>query len=212
MQARGTNITQDSEVGYKQRGTHKKTEKMFGVSRESHMKHEMDKGRDDKQRPIDEVKALKDIFYDFFNANSQAQKKQKDVLVSMTFHEMNINPFHVPETSSANLPDNVAEADEDDGQFGHLERNRLMTAKGGLDRIVEEGNSAINDSAEALSDGNDFKQQLPPDQPRKSTISALSQTTQRLKEDELDEDGQDMPWVDNFRPRLQPDWTEIYKD
>jgi len=98
--------------------------------------------------------------------------------VSMTFHEMNINPFHVPESSASNMPDNVAEADEDDDKFGHLEKNRMlsMKGKGNLGMIVEENQ---DDSAEALSeqaDDNAFKPKLPPAS-RKSTISGLSATT-----------------------------------
>lgn len=114
------------------RKSSKLTEKRFGISRESAIKEDKRAGEKEQKGPIDEVKALKDIFYDFFNANSQAQKKQKDVLVSMTFHEMNINPFHVPGMNAANAIDNAGDADEDDGMFGHIERNRLMTKKTGL--------------------------------------------------------------------------------
>jgi len=40
----------------------------------------------------------------------------------MTTHETSINPFHVPEINFQRNPDNVAEAEENDDQFGHLER------------------------------------------------------------------------------------------
>ena len=26
------------------------------------------------------------------------------------------------------------------------------------------------------------------------------------------DEAHDMPWVDNFKPRLAPDWTEIYQE
>ena len=50
---------------------------------------------------------------------------------------------------------------------------------------------------------------------KQSTTSAISQTTARRKEDDYDpyedyDEAHDMPWVDNFKPRLAPDWTEIY--
>jgi len=56
----------------KGRNSSKLTEKRFGISRESAMKANSAKQEKEKKGPIDEVKALKDIFYDFFNANSQA--------------------------------------------------------------------------------------------------------------------------------------------
>lgn len=191
---------------------------MFGITRESALRDHNAQKQEDKG-PIDEVKALKDIFYDFFNANSQAHKKQKDVLVSMTFHEMNINPFHIASSAASNLPGNVVQADDDDERFGHLLGERKFSSKGNLEQINEENNeaSAINDSAEAPSDDGDkgYRQQMPPPS-RKSTISGLSVTTSRRKEeddsfDEYDEDKK-QPWVDNFKPRLAPDWTEIYNN
>ena len=45
--------------------------------------------------PIDEVQALKSIFYTFFNTSQKSQKQQKDVLVSMSEHETSLNPFHI---------------------------------------------------------------------------------------------------------------------
>ena len=52
---------------------------------------------EDKQKggPIDEVQALKGIFYTFFNTSQKSQKQQKDVLVSMSEHETSLNPFHI---------------------------------------------------------------------------------------------------------------------
>ena len=97
------------------------------------------------------MQALKGIFYTFFNANTKAQKQQKDVLVSMTTHETSINPFHVPDSSSfEDRPSNVAEAEENDDQFGHLERKPKIPSKHiGIGVIVEEKHEHSIDSADA---------------------------------------------------------------
>ena len=114
MQGRDTSVvTHDTEKS----GSRKSaglTVAMFGLSRDSHMRHVQDANQPEKQGPIDEVQALKGIFYTFFNANAKAQKSQKDVLVSMTTHETSINPFHAPDCTVSNLPNNVAEAEEND--------------------------------------------------------------------------------------------------
>jgi len=131
---------------------------------------------------------------------------------------MNINPFYVPGANVANLQDDAAEADEDDGQFGHLERNRLLSQKKtGLGKIVEENQEGSDiESAEAPSEGEEGFRNVMPAASRKSTISGMSQNTLQRRDDDYGgedmDEAQDLPWVDNFRPRLAPDWTEIYQD
>lgn len=64
----------------------------------------------------------------------------------MSIHETKINPFYVSEDKVQNRHDNVARDDEDDVQFGHLERKNTA-----LDRIVEEKNDLSRESGDAGS-------------------------------------------------------------
>ena len=80
------------------RSKHGVTEKQFGISTDNYQQRAATDDVAKKKGPIDEVQALRAIFYTFFKANSM-DKSQKDVLVSMTTHETSINPFIVPETN-----------------------------------------------------------------------------------------------------------------
>ena len=163
---------------------------MFGLSRPSYQREKDAEDKKEKQGPVDEVQALKGIFYTFFNANTQSSKQQKDVLVSMTTHETSINPFHTPDGIDMNRgPNNVAEQGIDDDRFGHLDIKRDDPSDhGGLDKIVEENNehSALLESAEAASDldvsGDAFHKKTVPNVQRKSTISGMSASTSRRNE------------------------------
>lgn len=153
----------------------------------------------ERQGPIDEVKALKDIFYNFFNANTQAQQKQKDVLVNMTTHETSINPFHVPTTTASNHPDNVVEGE----YFPNLD------LRVNSDKILME-----KDSAEAPDDNDKAVKttNIPADLiPRKSSLSGMSNSQRNFDNDDYEEDPKDQPWVDKIKPRLVPDWTDVFK-
>ena len=67
----------------------------------------------------------------------------------MTTHETSINPFHIPDGNFINRQSNVAEADENDDQFGHLERKPKDAPKSGLGQITEEKLEQSMDSADA---------------------------------------------------------------
>jgi len=79
----------------------------------------------------------------------------------------------------------------------------------GLDKIEEEKS---DDSADVGIDGS-FTGTIP-EAHRKSSLSAVSVTQMRRDQTNLSDDlsPTDMPWVDKIKPRLAPDWTEIFKE
>ena len=116
----------------------------------------------------------------------------------MTTHEISINPFHVPSTTENSYPDNVVEGD----YFPNL---ALRDPKSNSDKIEKE-----QDSDEPPKDNNtagiintDFQ--------RKSSLSYFSNSQCKLDNDDYEEDPKDQPWVDKFKPRLVPDWTDDFK-